>query len=68
MHSPMTLHDSKDDEAAGRARTLLALVFVLALVLGCLFLVHLISKQSQLQDCVMQGRSNCAPIDAGAGN
>ncbi|MGA2188957.1 MAG: hypothetical protein ABSH33_10515 [Steroidobacteraceae bacterium] len=52
-----------DEDAAGRAKTLLALVFVLALVLGGLILVHYLRKQSQLQDCFMQGRTNCAPIN-----
>ncbi|MGO8855476.1 MAG: hypothetical protein ACLQO1_07165 [Steroidobacteraceae bacterium] len=50
-------------DAAGRAKTLLALVFVLALVLGGLILIHFLSKQSRIQDCVMQGRTNCAPIN-----
>jgi hypothetical protein len=53
----------QDEEAAGRARTLLALVFVGLLVVGGLFLVHFLKKQSQLQDCFMQGRTNCAPIE-----
>jgi hypothetical protein len=60
----MTDPESGEDEgAAGRAKTLLALVFVLALVLGGLILFHFLSKQSQIQDCVMQGRTNCAPIN-----
>jgi hypothetical protein len=53
----------EDGDAAGRAKTLLALVFVLSLVLGGLILFHFLSKQSQVQDCVMQGRTNCAPVN-----
>jgi hypothetical protein len=33
------------------------------LVLGGLFLVYKLKAMSELQDCVMQGRTNCAPID-----
>lgn len=55
-------HDN-DQDNGDRAKTLLALAFVALLVLGGLFLVHYLKKQSQLQDCFMQGRTNCAPID-----
>lgn len=55
-------HDN-DNDNDDRAKTLLALVFVALLVLGGLLLVHYLKKQSQLQDCLMQGRTNCAPID-----
>jgi hypothetical protein len=44
------------------------LVFVLALVAAGLFLAHELRGVSQLQDCVMAGRTNCAPIDSGSGN
>jgi hypothetical protein len=52
-----------DSDNGDRTKTLLALVFVALLVLGGLFLVHYLKKQSQLQDCFMQGRTNCVPID-----
>jgi hypothetical protein len=40
----------------------IAVVAVL-LVLGGLFLVHELRKMSNIQDCVMQGRTNCSPVD-----
>jgi len=40
------------------------LILVLMLVLGGLLLEHILSDSSRLQDCVMQGRTNCAPIDS----
>ena len=40
------------------------LAFILLLVLGGLFLARELRSVSQLQDCVMSGRSNCAPIDS----
>jgi hypothetical protein len=43
---------------------LLALGVILLLVLGCLFLFYSLRDVSQRQDCMMQGRSNCAPVEA----
>jgi hypothetical protein len=45
-----------------RRGALLRLIFVLLLVLGGLLLVHVLTNMSRLQDCVMSGRTNCAPI------
>jgi hypothetical protein len=45
---------------------LLALAVLLLLVLGGLYLFYALRDASQRQDCLMQGRSNCAPIDSGA--
>jgi hypothetical protein len=42
---------------------LIGLAICLALVLGGLFLFYELKKSSDLQDCMMQGRTNCAPID-----
>ncbi len=47
-------------------RALVGLVFMVLLVLGGLFLVHILRNASQVQDCVMSGRTNCAPIDSSA--
>jgi hypothetical protein len=43
---------------------LLGLAVVLLLVFGCLFLFYMLRDASQRQDCMMQGRSNCAPVEA----
>jgi hypothetical protein len=43
----------------------MGLAICLALVLGGLFLVYTLKRSAELQDCVMQGRTNCAPIDTG---
>jgi hypothetical protein len=36
----------------------------LLLVLAGLFVEHVLRDSSRLQDCVMQGRTNCAPVDS----
>jgi flagellar biogenesis protein FliO len=55
--------DNDDEEAASRLRTLFALGFVLLLVLGGVWLVDHLRKEAALEDCFMQGRSNCAPVE-----
>lgn len=52
----------REDRHSQRA-ALIGLAICLALVLGGLFLVYALKKNSDLQDCVMQGRTNCAPVD-----
>jgi hypothetical protein len=47
-----------------RRKALLGLVFVLLLIVGGLLLTNVLRHVSQLQDCAMSGRSNCAPIDS----
>ena len=40
-----------------------ALVVVLVLVVGGYFLTQALRKNSNIQDCVASGRTNCAPIN-----
>jgi len=52
------------NEQEGRVTSSLAgLAFVLLLVVVGLYLVHVLKKQSDLEDCLMSGRTNCAPIE-----
>jgi hypothetical protein len=56
------MSDEHEDEEHARARRrthLIALVAVAALVLGGIWLAHVLGAASKLQDCVMSGRSNC---------
>jgi hypothetical protein len=51
-------------EQEGRVTSSLAgLAFVLVLVIVGLFLVRVLKQQSELEDCLMSGRTNCAPIE-----
>jgi hypothetical protein len=52
----------RQDQRSQRA-ALIGLLICLLLVLGGLFLVYELKRTSDLQDCVMQGRTNCAPVD-----
>lgn len=42
------------------------LLIIGALVLGGLLLVHVLRNAAQLQDCLLSGRTNCAPIEVPA--
>jgi hypothetical protein len=52
--------DSRHNAMAG-------LIVTLLLVLGGVFLVHVLDRTAKLQDCVMSGRTNCVPIDSPPG-
>ena len=46
-----------------RRAALLGLIVTLLLVLVGMLLVRVLGRASRLQDCVMSGRTDCAPID-----
>jgi hypothetical protein len=52
------------EDAPSHRVAVVGLIVCLVLVLGGLFLVYKLKAMSALQDCVMQGRTNCAPIDS----
>ncbi len=41
---------------------LVALILIVVLILGGLWLSQRLRAVSNLQDCVMSGRTNCAPV------
>jgi hypothetical protein len=46
-----------------RRGAVVGLIVALLLVIVGLILVHILGDNGRLQDCVMSGRTNCAPID-----
>jgi hypothetical protein len=44
---------------------MIGLVVIALLIIVGLFLTHVLRDMSHVQDCVMQGRTNCAPVDPG---
>jgi len=54
-----------DDEAdQRRSAALIGLIIVLALAIAGVVLVRELRERSRLEDCLMSGRTNCAPIEA----
>jgi hypothetical protein len=46
-----------------RRTAVVGLLIIVLLVFAGLFLTHVLRNMSQIQDCGMQGRTNCAPIE-----
>jgi hypothetical protein len=56
-------HDGEDNEQGSRRTTMVAVVAVVVLGAVGWFLAHELSRSARMQDCVMSGRTNCAPIE-----
>jgi hypothetical protein len=54
-----------DDRDADERRTLalMGLIVILSLAIVGVVLVRQLGAESKLEDCLMQGRTNCAPIE-----
>ena len=53
--------DSPDPGGPPRG-ALIALIVIAVLVIGGIWLSHTLHGVGRLQDCVMAGRTNCAPV------
>jgi hypothetical protein len=53
--------DSETDDR--RTAALMGLALVLSLAIAGVILVRDLGKEARLEDCLMSGRTNCAPID-----
>ena len=53
-----------DDEAGPdrRAMALIGVIVILVLAILAVILVRSLSRESKLEDCLMAGRTNCAPV------
>ncbi len=60
----MSEHDEDEEDQRARRRThLIALLVIVALVLGGLWLTNILASVGRIQDCVMSGRTNCVRIN-----
>lgn len=48
-----------EEDRVGRRNALIAMVVVVALIAGGLWLGNILGAVSRIQDCVMAGRHNC---------
>jgi hypothetical protein len=62
--------DAEDDDAddhSSRAAAVIGLVVIAFLVAIGLYVSNTLRATSRLQDCVMSGRTNCAPVQTPSG-
>jgi hypothetical protein len=57
--------EPRDDrpDPDSRRPALIGLALMLALVVGVYFLVTALQRNAAIEDCLMAGRRNCAPIE-----
>jgi hypothetical protein len=54
---------TEQEEQQPSRRTAIVTVIIIALaLLGAIYMVNRLHQMSAVQDCVMAGRTNCAPI------
>jgi hypothetical protein len=60
----MRQHRARDQtEAERRTSALMGFIVILVLAIAGIVLVRELAKNAKLEDCLMAGRRNCAPIE-----
>jgi hypothetical protein len=54
----------EDEADQRRSAALIGLIIILALAVAGVVLVRELRERSRIEDCLMSGRTNCAPIEA----
>jgi hypothetical protein len=60
--------DSNRETDERRTAALIGLIVILSLAIVGIVLVRELDKKSRLEDCLMSGRTNCAPIEVPIGH
>jgi hypothetical protein len=55
--------DGDDRGSDRRSAALIGLIIILALAIAGVVLVRELRERSRLEDCLLSGRTNCAPIE-----
>jgi hypothetical protein len=55
-----------DDGEQRRSAALIGLIIILVLAIAGVVIVRELREKSRLEDCLMSGRTNCAPIEVPA--
>ncbi len=61
------IEDRDQETEERRTAALIGLIIVLALAIAGVVLVRDLGAESKLEDCLMSGRTNCAPIEVPPG-
>jgi hypothetical protein len=63
-----TPQDDDEEDHSSRAAAVIGLLVIALLVAIGLYVANSLRATSRLQDCVMSGRTNCAPVETPSGN
>jgi len=55
-----------DEQEPSRRGAVVTMVIIAIAIIGAIYMVNRLHQTSAIQDCVMSGRTNCAPIEAPA--
>jgi len=55
-----------DEQEPSRRGAVVTMVIIAIAIIGAIYMVNRLRQTSAIQDCVMSGRTNCAPIEAPA--
>jgi flagellar basal body-associated protein FliL len=55
--------EDEAEAAQRRSNALIGLIIILVLAIAGVVLVQALGSKSRLEDCLMSGRKNCAPIE-----
>ena len=53
---------TEQEQQPSRRAAIVTMVVIALAVLGAIYMVNRLHQMSAVQDCVMAGRTNCAPI------
>jgi hypothetical protein len=62
----VTNHSEGDEDADDDGPKLIGIIVVLVLAICGIVLINALRRESALEDCLMSGRTNCAPIEVPA--
>lgn len=57
----------EEEPPPSRRGAIATLVLLAVAVIAAIYIVNRLHSMSALQDCVMSGRTNCAPVSSGSG-
>jgi hypothetical protein len=59
------MSDKRDDDDGGGSRrgALIGLLITALIVVAGYYLVNALRNEGKVEDCLMSGRTNCAPLD-----
>lgn len=55
--------DDHDDGGGNRRGALIGLIIAALIVIVGYYLMNALRNQGKMEDCLMSGRTNCAPLD-----